>query len=369
MPQFATTSKELDRTSSEISDLHEHISDQGQQPQDKKDRSKSWNPPSTNPPSTKGEDVANFVNIAKLEPGSSQYYYTPANRKNRQVLEKIGSTRSLKKKKDTSVLDDSTHSKVSILTERSRRSSYRGPTPLKKDGSVVRGVMRHQSSYHSNDGRSRDALSSADSLPSPEKEKVGGGLKRCSFSSVDIREHERVAGDNPCVTSGVPLSIGWGYYQHDSISLDDYEFNRGPPRDKIEMMVPAGIRRQMLRDEFDVTIAEINAAMREVNVTKRQRRHTVATEHMEGWSEVTQSAKRKFSRFMKKTSTKKEEEKMWERAHKQALSEYLSKNGEGSLGKNPQSAGVGSINKGPRIVPEENGGEVPCTEISFQEKA
>ena len=363
MPQFATTSKELGRSASEISDLDEDVSDQSEQPQDKKDRSKSWNPPSTN-----GEDVANFVNIAKLEPGSSQYYYTPANRKNRQVLEKIGSTRSLKKKKGTTILDDSTHSKASILTERSRRSSYRGPTPLKKDGSVVRGIMRNQSSYHSNDGRSGDALSSADSLPSPEKEKVGG-LKRCSFSSVDIREHERVAGDNPCVTSGVPLSIGWGYYQHDSISLDDYEFNRGPPRDKIEMMVPAGIRRQMLRDEFDVTIAEINASMREVNVTKRHRRHTVATEHMEGWSEVVQSAKRKFGRFAKKTSTKKEEEKIWERAHKQALSEYLSKNGEGSLGKNPQSAGAGSINKGPRIVSEENGGEVPPAEISFQEKS
>ena len=363
MPQFATTSKELGRSASEISDLDEDVSDQSEQPQDKKDRSKSWNPPSTN-----GEDVANFVNIAKLEPGSSQYYYTPANRKNRQVLEKIGSTRSLKKKKDTTILDDSSHSKASILTERSRRSSYRGPTPLKKDGSVVRGIMRNQSSYHSNDGRSRDALSSADSLPSPEKEKVGG-LRRCSFSSVDIREHERVAGDNPCVTSGVPLSIGWGYYQHDSISLDDYEFNRGPPRDKIEMMVPAGIRRQMLRDEFDVTIAEINASMREVNVTKRHRRHTVATEHMEGWSEVVQSAKRKFGRFAKKTSTKKEEQKIWERAHKQALSEYLSKNGEGSLGKNPQSAGAGSINKGPRIVSEENGGEVPPAEISFQEKS
>lgn len=297
------------------------------------------------------DNAANFVNVNKiLAPGSSQYYYSPANRSNRQMLEKVASKKKVKRNSSI-LLDDSVHSKVSIITERTRRSSYQGPMPLRKNGSLVRGCMRTGSTLSYKSYNSQLSLATTDvEASSPESKRV---LKRCAFSSVDIREHERVAGDNPCVTSGVPLSIGWGYYQHDPISLDDYEFNKGEPRDKIEMMVPAGVRRMMLRDEFGVSVAEINASMREVNLTKRQRRHTVATEHLEGWSEVLQSAKRKFGRLVKGTSTSKEEKRLWEEAHKSSLNEYLKLHGDNSLGASPQSAGVGIVNQGPRIVPAE----------------
>ena len=38
--------------------------------------------------------------------------------------------------------------------------------------------------------------------------KKNGKKKTCTFSVVDIREHERIAGDNPCVSKGVPIAIG-----------------------------------------------------------------------------------------------------------------------------------------------------------------
>lgn len=359
MPEFATTSLKLLASGGEdgdvVSDLDGDNSDLGDDPspQDKnKDpdpsqRSKSWSQPKRDTEDSDDNVVANHVNFKKLlQPGSSQYYYSQANRSNRQMIHKIKS----KKKVARGVsLDESGHSKVSILSEREQASSYRGPTPLKKDGSKIKSLMKVS--------RESSFSASVDSMPDPEQQEGGGnavGPRRCSFSSVDIREHERVAGDNPCVTSGVPLSIGWGYYQHEPISLDLYESNKGPSRDKIEMMVPASIRKQILRDEFSVPIADMNAAMKEVNITKRQRRHTVATEHMEGWSEVLESAKRKFGRFVKGTSNAKEEEKVWAQAHKSAMSEYLNKHGESSLGKNPGIAGVGSINKGPKIVPDNN---------------
>eukprot|EP00984_Skeletonema_dohrnii_P024205 scaffold13306_cov61-Skeletonema_dohrnii-CCMP3373.AAC.1 len=66
------------------------------------------------------------------------------------------------------------------------------------------------------------------------------------------------------------------------------------------MMVPASVRKSMLRDEFKISIADMNASMKGVNITKKQRRHTVASEHLEGWQEVTESAKRKFKRLMGK---------------------------------------------------------------------
>ena len=59
--------------------------------------------------------------------------------------------------------------------------------------------------------------------------------RRCTFGDVDVREHERIAGDNPCVRRGVPLGLGWGYRQHRSMSLDQFEHHRGPPRDKVNI--------------------------------------------------------------------------------------------------------------------------------------
>lgn len=292
------------------------------------------------------DDAINAINFSKLlQPSSSNYYYTQANRSNREILEK------LKRKKNSvpsnTQLDDSVHSKISVLSDCVRRSSYRGP-PTK-----IKSAMKSSGSVCSETGESG---SMGSGNPTPK-------LKRCSFSSVDIREHERIAGDNPCVTSGVPLALGWGYFQQPSVTLDDYEYHRGPSRDKIEMMVPAGVRRSMLRDEFGVKVSEINASMKEVNIVKRGRRHTNATENMEVWVEVAQSANRKFKRFVKGTSKTKEHEKMWEEAHKAALEEYLKANGKDSLGKNRESFRMGN-----RTVAPSNGDTGPVPEITFQQQ-
>lgn len=257
-------------------------------------------------------DVSNYINFDKLlDPESNSHYgYSEANRSQRQLLEKIK-----KKKRDSGVnpLDVSTHRlRFNVLSDRVHESAYRGPAPLTKDGTQVKPVIK---------GLARGSTVSTASGLSIESLMDGVGrnqttLKRCSFSCVDIREHERIAGDNPCVSKGVPLSIGWGFYQHDPINLDTYEANKGPPRDKIEMMVPEDIRKQMLLQEFKVSLNEINAAIKSVNISKKQRRQTIANEHLEGWEEVMQSAKRKLNRFTKKTSKSKEEEKLWEDAQK-----------------------------------------------------
>lgn len=257
-------------------------------------------------------DVTNYINFDKLlDPESNSHYgYSEANRSQRQLLEKIK-----KKKKDSGInpLDVSTHRlRFNVLSDRVYESAYKGPAPEVKP--VIKGLARGSTVS------TASGLSVARSEGEGEGDGEGGSgrpkLTRCSFSCVDIREHERIAGDNPCVSKGVPLSIGWGYYQHDPISLDNYEANKGPPRDKIEMMVPEEVRKQMLIQEFKVSLNEINAAIKSVNISKKQRRQTIANEHMEGWEEVMQSAKRKLNRFTKKTSKSKEEEKLWEDAQK-----------------------------------------------------
>ena len=252
------------------------------------------------------EHVASYINFDKyLTKNSANYYYSQKNKTIRNKLEKVkvsqsGSTASI------DAIDNSTHGKVSILLERKMSSEYKGPRRLKKDGSQIKPVTKRHSSIVSANTSVESGLST---LSAPVKRTI-------SFSNVHIREHERIAGDNPCVTSGVPLSIGWGSVQHPPIDLDRYEKSKGPSRDKIEMMVPAAIRKEMLRDEFGVSIKELNAAIKDVNITKRNRRSTVAGEHMEGWGEGIESAKRKFGRFLKKTTKEQEQQKLWEQAQK-----------------------------------------------------
>lgn len=306
------------------------------------------------------DEPASYINFNKLlDPSaSSKYYYSQANASNRKLIEKV----KTKKPSATSGLDESRHSRKSIMGQLTTSSAYRGRSPTKKDGSVINSAMKRtaRKTSSSSNALSQDSLASQREVGDENSNNSGpkpGHVRRCTFSCVDIREHERVAGDNPCVSSGVPISLGWGYYQNDPISLDDYEYNKGPSRDKIEMMVPAKVRRQMLRDEFGVTITDMNAAMKEVNITKRQRRNTVATEHLEGWQEATQSAKRKLKRFMKRTSTVKEQEKMWDEAHKNAV-----KNGKGNLVKSSEGPkGAGPMASGQVAA-------APLMEISFKTK-
>jgi hypothetical protein len=303
------------------------------------------------------DEVANYVNFHKfLSKDSANYYYSPANKSVREKLDKVKSTKAIGRSSSLVDFDDSAHGRIAVLSERSRSSAYRGPQRTKSDGSAIKPVMKKRASDLSlNDSYS---LGTASAPPTTNMH------RNVSFSHVNIREHERIAGDNPCVTSGVPLSIGWGSIQHPAINLDHYEKSKGPSRDKIEMMVPAAVRKQMLRDEFGVSLKEMNEAIKTVNITKRNRRHTVASEHMEGWGEVMQSAKRKFGRLVKKTSTKKEEEKLWDTAHKAAMKQYLTSHGSGSLGKDPESAGSGEVGVGPVIVVEEEG--TPIKEISYR---
>lgn len=252
------------------------------------------------------EEVASYINFDKyLTKNSANYYYSQKNKNVREKLDKVKASRQ-----SSTDFDNSMHGKVSILLERKQSSSYKGPQRLRSDGSLLKPAIKSRRGSTFSANTSFDGSSSIHSAP----------LKRTiSFASVHIREHERIAGDNPCVTSGVPLSIGWGSVEHNAIDLDLYENSKGPARDKIEMMVPAAIRKSMLRDEFGVSVKELNESIKAVNITKRNRRHTVAGEGMEGWGEGVESVKRKLGRFIRKTTKEKEEKKLWEQAHRAAL--------------------------------------------------
>ena len=61
------------------------------------------------------------------------------------------------------------------------------------------------------------------------------------FAFVHVREHCRILGDHPSVSSGPPISLSWEVESDEMFSVDMYE-NVRYRRSKHEFLVPASIR-------------------------------------------------------------------------------------------------------------------------------
>ena len=145
-----------------------------------------------------------------------------------------------------------------------------------------------------------------------------------SFGDIQVREFERIVGDHPDVSDrGPPLSIGWAYYQHDSIPLDDYEcqhHSRSPRDSRALEMKRAGkashpsrrrqsssnvmeplkgaTRRIILQHGFNVSTGDILEMEKQVQETKRQRSQTARQSKLSERMEIAmQSAGRKLRRL------------------------------------------------------------------------
>jgi hypothetical protein len=149
---------------------------------------------------------------------------------------------------------------------------------------------------------------------------VGGRDRSVSFVEVKIREYERVLGDNPSVTSGPPLSIGWRHSPTPLImSLDDYESGKGSPRSSSEYLVPKLVREAMLREHADVTRRDMVNAVRAVQKEKAQRRKTVVNLGMAATEERIEGVRRKMFSMLKRSSSYScLEARLWDEAHARA---------------------------------------------------
>jgi hypothetical protein len=107
--------------------------------------------------------------------------------------------------------------------------------------------------------------------------------RNVSFGHIKIREHPRALGDNPSVSSGPALSLGW--YSEDpdkcehsrtvELPLDEYEDGRPSRRVRHELVVPRHEREKVLRLEAGVSLSEMYAAQREAVKVKQSRRGSV----------------------------------------------------------------------------------------------
>ena len=102
--------------------------------------------------------------------------------------------------------------------------------------------------------------------------------KTVQFCNLEIRTYPLTLGDNPSVSSGPPLTLDWNHETTHTFSVDAYESQLAPPEDRrplAAMARPASLRIAILCDDARIGLRTVQAAVREVEAVKRQRRRTV----------------------------------------------------------------------------------------------
>lgn len=136
--------------------------------------------------------------------------------------------------------------------------------------------------------------------------------RRVSFASVDIREHPYVLGDNPGVSSGVPLAIDWKSSHSETVPLDVFEDLRKNDRRFIhELKLPGDVRWDKAKNSgassLEITMGIINA-----DKTRHERNQTLNSLSKSRREERNESIRRGLKNIF--TNHKKKENKYIEHA-------------------------------------------------------
>jgi hypothetical protein len=84
--------------------------------------------------------------------------------------------------------------------------------------------------------------------------------RRVSFGFVEVREYERIAGDHPETSMGVPLAIGWKFKAQPIQSIDRYTNERRGRNKCKPVRLGAMTRKKLLLEVSDVPLCEIRMA-------------------------------------------------------------------------------------------------------------
>jgi hypothetical protein len=92
-----------------------------------------------------------------------------------------------------------------------------------------------------------------------------------TFSALEFHTHKLILGDNPSVSVGPPLAMGWKAVESEILDLEDYETSRPPRRERRDLVVPRSTRVTWLRNE-GYARSELAEVENEIKVIKKHRR-------------------------------------------------------------------------------------------------
>lgn len=118
------------------------------------------------------------------------------------------------------------------------------------------------------------------------------------FGTISIREYERSISDNPAVTEGPPIGLGWDYEEEKNFPFDVYEEAKPTPRKKEEFLMPSRVREDILLNEWGHTLRDIRDASREaMEVRRRRERAQKSNKAAERVCELMEASKKKWRRL------------------------------------------------------------------------
>ena len=97
------------------------------------------------------------------------------------------------------------------------------------------------------------------------------------FGTVSVREYERCIGDNPAVSSGPPIGLGWYYLRPQPVELDYYEAHvrKQGPRTRKDFFLTPQKRFHILLDEWGFSVQDICKAKDQASELRYQRQVSV----------------------------------------------------------------------------------------------
>ena len=118
-----------------------------------------------------------------------------------------------------------------------------------------------------------------------------------TFGRVHIRLYERILCDNPAVTSGPPLGIGWNYKAYKrTFVVDEWEELRAPGRRKYNEMLMPRTDREALLCKLGYTQKEIASSVRTILRVKTRRLQTINNLDAQQFEEFVEAACRGLKR-------------------------------------------------------------------------
>jgi len=164
---------------------------------------------------------------------------------------------------------------------KSSKNNAMGSSNNNNKNFVLKPALRRCNSNSSSQSSSSTCeYSSSSSSSSSQQQETE---KSVQFNYIEIREHERLMDVNPSVSSGPAVGLGWLHYDF-PIKYDvlEYELARIPQRrsHKLQFQMPRYHRETLLLD-LGYSRQDITANMKEINVTKRQRRISIRQRHFD----------------------------------------------------------------------------------------
>jgi len=204
-------------------------------------------------------------------------------------------------------------------------SSYAGPQPTTADGHPLRSCLKQDDLLPSSS--SEPTAGTCDPIP-----RVPSSCHRVSFSHVQLREYCRAAGDNPSVSSGCPLAIGWKYNKRGKVDIDSYEADLDKEPVQCQR-ISSKEREKLLADVGGVSHTQIMQGQVNAYFGRQLRaetldqigglRHSKSVGPRERLYIMTESAARKLHRAKTGISHNQEQQKLWDQAHEAARRKSL----------------------------------------------